>query len=106
MHADKRRSWDLCSGSAFVCVNLRLVATFLSPRGVWDGSLTSPKPAVHGCEYVRLLECGRVAQLVEQRPFKAWVAGSNPAALTSVPLDPLTRGPSPAPRDQSFQGVA
>jgi hypothetical protein len=25
---------------------------------------------------------GRVAQLVEQRPFKAWVAGSNPAALT------------------------
>src|SRR5437660_5497155 len=28
------------------------------------------------------MECGRVAQLVEQRPFKAWVAGSNPAALT------------------------
>ena len=28
--------------------------------------------------------CGRVAQLVEQRPFKAWVAGSNPAALTMV----------------------
>jgi hypothetical protein len=26
---------------------------------------------------------GRVAQLVEQCPFKAWVAGSNPAALTS-----------------------
>ena len=26
--------------------------------------------------------CGRVAQLVEQCPFKAWVAGSNPAALT------------------------
>jgi hypothetical protein len=25
---------------------------------------------------------GRVAQLVEQCPFKAWVAGSNPAALT------------------------
>jgi len=25
---------------------------------------------------------GRVAQLVEQRPFKAWVAGSIPAALT------------------------
>src|SRR5947209_4199508 len=31
---------------------------------------------------VRLEVCGRVAQLVEQRPFKAWVAGSNPAALT------------------------
>jgi hypothetical protein len=27
-------------------------------------------------------EVGRVAQLVEQCPFKAWVAGSNPAALT------------------------
>ncbi len=33
---------------------------------------------------VRLIVCGRVAQLVEQRPFKAWVAGSNPAALTIV----------------------
>ena len=33
------------------------------------------------------MECGRVAQLVEQRPFKAWVAGSNPAALTI--FDPL-----------------
>ena len=30
--------------------------------------------------------CGRVAQLVEQRPFKAWVAGSNPAALTTTYL--------------------
>jgi hypothetical protein len=28
--------------------------------------------------------CGRVAQLVEQCPFKAWVAGSNPAALTKI----------------------
>jgi ABC-type enterochelin transport system permease subunit len=27
---------------------------------------------------------GRVAQLVEQRPFKAWVAGSIPAALTII----------------------
>jgi hypothetical protein len=27
---------------------------------------------------------GRVAQVVEQRPFKAWVAGSNPAALTKI----------------------
>ena len=31
---------------------------------------------------------GRVAQVVEQRPFKAWVAGSNPAALTN----PLSSG--------------
>jgi hypothetical protein len=27
---------------------------------------------------------GRVAQVVEQCPFKAWVAGSNPAALTKI----------------------
>src|SRR5208282_5463152 len=32
---------------------------------------------------VRLNLVGRVAQLVEQRPFKAWVAGSIPAALTT-----------------------
>jgi hypothetical protein len=30
---------------------------------------------------------GRVAQVVEQRPFKAWVAGSNPAALTMTFLE-------------------
>jgi hypothetical protein len=30
-----------------------------------------------------LKKCGRVAQLVEQCPFKAWVAGSSPAALTT-----------------------
>jgi hypothetical protein len=38
---------------------------------------------------------GRVAQLVEQRPFKAWVAGSIPAALTiykSAPTSPLREG--------------
>ncbi len=29
-------------------------------------------------------KCGRVAQVVEQCPFKAWVAGSNPAALTNT----------------------
>ena len=32
---------------------------------------------------------GRVAQVVEQRPFKAWVAGSNPAALTNIKMVPL-----------------
>jgi hypothetical protein len=31
---------------------------------------------------LNLKDAGRVAQLVEQCPFKAWVAGSNPAALT------------------------
>jgi hypothetical protein len=30
--------------------------------------------------------CELVAQLVEQRPFKAWVLGSNPSELTT--LDP------------------
>jgi hypothetical protein len=34
-------------------------------------------------KYVRLKLVGRVAQVVEQRPFKAWVAGSIPAALTN-----------------------
>src|SRR3954469_6882240 len=34
-------------------------------------------------EDVRIARCGRVAQLVEQRPFKAWVDGSNPSALTN-----------------------
>src|ERR1019366_1700517 len=38
-------------------------------------------------KYVRLKLVGRVAQLVEQRPFKAWVAGSIPAALT-IPTRP------------------
>src|SRR5580765_946067 len=32
------------------------------------------------------VRCGRVAQLVEQCPFKAWVAGSSPAALTTISL--------------------
>ena len=34
----------------------------------------------------RLAKSGRVAQVVEQCPFKAWVAGSNPAALTRTCL--------------------
>jgi mannitol-1-/sugar-/sorbitol-6-phosphatase len=41
---------------------------------------------------------GRVAQLVEQRPFKAWVAGSIPAALTnfgSVNTEPLKKASHP-----------
>ncbi len=39
--------------------------------------------------------CGPVAQLVEQRPFKAWVDGSNPSGLTSFPSRPFDcRDPS------------
>src|ERR1700688_2856238 len=40
--------------------------------------------AFDACNYVKLKDCGRVAQLVEQCPFKAWVAGSSPAALTRI----------------------
>src|ERR1700687_6167821 len=40
---------------------------------------------------VRLKRVGRVAQVVEQPPFKAWVSGSNPAALTN--LRPESTGP-------------
>ena len=29
--------------------------------------------------------CGPLAQLVEQRPFKAWVVGSSPTRLTMCP---------------------
>ena len=41
----------------------------------------------------QVLDCkvGRVAQLAEQCPFKAWVDGSSPSALTKV-----IRGPSAA----------
>src|SRR5882724_7867530 len=35
------------------------------------------------CGCVRLDFRGRVAQLVEQCPFKAWVLGSSPSALTT-----------------------
>src|ERR1700691_3960886 len=42
----------------------------------------SPQKRAKREKYVRLKLVGRVAQLVEQRPFKAWVAGSIPAALT------------------------
>src|SRR5438132_10288515 len=42
-----------------------------------------PGSAAEGCRYANVVkDRGRVAQLVEQCPFKAWVAGSNPAALT------------------------
>src|SRR5439155_9328325 len=41
------------------------------PGSTWNGKLLAdPRNS------------GRVAQLVERCPFKAWVAGSNPAALT------------------------
>jgi hypothetical protein len=31
-----------------------------------------------------------VAQLVEQRPFKAWVLGSNPSGITTMAISELT----------------
>jgi hypothetical protein len=44
-----------------------------------------------------LSKVGRVAQLVEQCPFKAWVEGSSPSALTNIFLD-LIRVRVQAPR--------
>ncbi len=41
------------------------------------------------CKSCRYKQCGRVAQLVEQCPFKAWVLGSSPSALTTYLLDLL-----------------
>ena len=34
-------------------------------------------------ELYRQLNCGPLAQLVEQIPFKDWVVGSNPTGLTN-----------------------
>jgi hypothetical protein len=49
-----------------------------------SGSSEAPAGQTRAGKYVRLKSVGRVAQVVEQRPFKAWVAGSNPAALTKI----------------------
>src|SRR5579863_1584437 len=54
------------------------------------------------------MDRGRVAQLVEQCPFKAWVAGSNPAALTTLfkfleDLDRVDFGHPRTPRRVSTQ---
>src|ERR1019366_3133629 len=79
----------------------------VTTHGVEDGSRVetrqraisspdcSPRQAPAGQtgagKYVRLKRVGRVAQVVEQRPFKAWVAVSNPAALTNP--SPESTGP-------------
>src|ERR1700694_2632558 len=56
-------------------------------------------------KYVRLKLVGRVAQVVEQRPFKAWVAGSNPAALTNPTFSrALTHEPESVPKPHFFPG--
>ena len=47
-------------------------------------SPASPLLPGRSSQCVKLNDCGRVAQVVEQCPFKAWVAGSNPAALTKT----------------------
>ena len=39
-------------------------------------------------------KCGRVAQLAEQCPFKAWVNGSSPSALTRYPSRIIGLAPS------------
>src|SRR5580700_11951519 len=45
-------------------------------------SLGSRHPAISVFHCGKLLTVGRVAQLAEQCPFKAWVDGSSPSALT------------------------
>ena len=52
----------------------------------------SPLPAYASFELAALNEL--VAQLVEQRPFKAWVLGSNPSELTTRPGRNPTNPPS------------
>jgi hypothetical protein len=42
-----------------------------------------PRISDNSCKCL-IAKVGRVAQLVEQCPFKAWVAGSSPAALTKI----------------------
>ena len=37
--------------------------------------------------FAQLFEGGRLAQLVEQRPFKAWVLGSNPRPATENKME-------------------
>ena len=78
-------------------------------RGVWSGASAIVNAQKGTCDIVRYppvesqhalfrggedaILCvkldlrGRVAQLVEQCPFKAWVAGSSPAALTTQPFN-------------------
>ena len=52
------------------------------PESHDDQTLAMVKQVI--CFVMVGLKGGRVAQLVEQCPFKAWVAGSNPAALTMI----------------------
>src|SRR6516162_10449179 len=51
-----------------------------------DWTLGDPRRRHVSCKCL-IVKDGRVAQLVEQCPFKAWVAGSNPAALTKLLKD-------------------
>jgi hypothetical protein len=44
------------------------------------------KPPPRGSIFTHLVPWEPIAQLVEQRPFKAWVEGSNPSWLTREPF--------------------
>jgi hypothetical protein len=48
-----------------------------------------------------VVRCGRVAQLAEQCPFKAWVDGSSPSALT-ISFNSLARVGSEDSRPVAF----
>src|SRR5579862_2877462 len=80
-----------------VAATLHLKASFSGGLFIWcgisvmrDGKLCADAVALRGSRRSRCAkfeEVGRVAQVVEQRPVKAWVAGSNPAALTKNQSD-------------------
>jgi hypothetical protein len=65
----------------------------------------SSLPTAHCFSCVRLKYRGRVAQLVEQCPFKAWVAGSNPAALTTPSNHPDPKIIDVIPKRRSRRGT-
>jgi hypothetical protein len=52
-----------------------------------SGSNISQKFDGNSKQMLTLERCGRVAQLAEQCPFKAWVDGSSPSALTTYLSD-------------------
>ncbi len=49
------------------------------------------------------LVIGEVAQLVEQRPFKPWVAGSSPALLTTLPSGAALPEPEQSPLETTLK---
>ena len=69
----------------------------MSAAVLWRRKLRGDSAPTNSFAYVKLEDSGRVAQLAEQCPFKAWVDGSSPSALTTNPVDSsgiVSAGPS------------